>query len=724
MKRPPRPRGKAGPKRGGRRPTSRAPKRVTADAVLDALRGRARPLRASSEIGRELGLGRDAGRGLRRLLQTLVRDGTVERVGRRYRLPRRDGLVEGILSEEGEHGATVVADDGVAWQVQGGGEAEAGDRVLVLPLGKQRGELLGVSEGARDSWVGVLYRERGGGPGWVTPYRDDAMWKVRVGARDVGEARDGDVVVVAPSRRRRKDGLPEGRVAEVLGPPGTPEADFRAVVWRRRLPVAFPSAVRAEADTLPAEIDDAERARRVDLRALPFVTIDPASARDHDDAICIDTSRGQGTRLLVAIADVAHFVRPGSALDREALQRGNSVYFPDRAIPMLPERLASDLCSLRDGVDRLVLVAELGVEDSGRVRRRGFFPAVICSHARLAYEQAAAVMERGESVEGVPAALVPGLRALAEVTRAIGRRRVGQGSLDLEIPSARVVMGEDGMPLDAVAEERTVAHRAVEEAMLAANRAVAATLEAANVPAVFRNHEAPFEQDLVDLRELLDRFGLLGKRAPIDLDVGTLGRALGRAKGRREAALVHRAALRAMRLARYEAACRGHYALGFEHYVHFTSPIRRYADLTVHRALADLVEEHRTPARPDVPRRVAGRLSWLERRAEAAEREMVDIKKATLMRSRVGEEFDATVTGVAAHGLYVTLDAPFVEALVHVSRLPGYFHFDEAAHALVASRGGRRFGIGDRLRVLVDAVDPIKAHINASLVNARSGRGR
>jgi ribonuclease R len=285
-------------------------------------------------------------------------------------------------------------------------------------------------------------------------------------------------------------------------------------------------------------------------------------------------------------------------------------------------------------------------------------------------------------------------------------------------------MGEDGMPVDAVAEERTVAHRAVEEAMLAANRAVAASLEAANAPAVFRNHEEPFEQDLVDLRELLGRLGLLGKRAPLDLDVGTLGRALGRAKGRREAALVHRAALRAMRLARYEAASRGHYALGFEHYVHFTSPIRRYADLTVHRALGDLLEEQRTSSPPDVPRRVAGRLSWLERRAEAAEREMVDMKKATLMRSRVGEEFDATVTGVAAHGLYVTLDEPFVEALVHVSRLPGYFHFDEAAHALVAARGGRRFGIGERLRVRVDAVDPIKAHINALLVNARSGRER
>ena len=218
-------------------------------------------------------------------------------------------------------------------------------------------------------------------------------------------------------------------------------------------------------------------------------------------------------------------------------------------------------------------------------------------------------MERGEPVEGVPAALVPGLRALAEVTRAIGRRRVGQGSLDLEIPSSRVVMGEDGMPLDAVAEERTVAHRAVEEAMLAANRAVAATLEAADAPAIFRNHEAPSEQDLADLRELLGRFGLLGKRAPLDLDVGSLGRALGRAKGRREAALVHRATLRAMRLARYEAVCRGHYALGFEHYVHFTSPIRRYADLTVHRALANLVGDKREPLRRDVPRREPSRRS-------------------------------------------------------------------------------------------------------------------
>jgi len=256
--------------------------------------------------------------------------------------------------------------------------------------------------------------------------------------------------------------------------------------------------------------------------------------------------------------------------------------------------------------------------------------------------------------------------------------------------------------------------------MLAANRAVAATLHEAGAPAVFRNHEAPSEEDLEDLRELLGRLGLLGKRPPVELDARALARALGRAKGRREAALAHRAALRAMRLARYEAACRGHYALAFEHYLHFTSPIRRYADLTVHRTLGDLVEERREAPDAELPRRVAGRLSWLERRAEAAEREMVDMKKATLMRPRVGESFEATVTGVAAHGLYVTLDAPFVEALVHVSRLPGYFHFDEREHALVAAGGRRRYRIGARLSVRIDAVDPIKAHINASLLNDRN----
>jgi ribonuclease R len=280
------------------------------------------------------------------------------------------------------------------------------------------------------------------------------------------------------------------------------------------------------------------------------------------------------------------------------------------------------------------------------------------------------------------------------------------------------------MPVDAVTEERSVAHRAVEEAMLAANRAVAATLEAADAPAVFRNHEAPSEEDLHDLRELLAGLGLLGKHAPVDLDARSLARALGRAKGRHDAALVHRAVLRAMRLARYEAVCRGHYALAFEHYLHFTSPIRRYADLTVHRALGDLLEERGQTLGREVPRRVSGRLSWLERRAEAAEREMVEIKKATLMRSRVGEEFDATVTGVAPHGLYVTLDAPFVEALLHISRLPGYLHFDERAQALVASRGGPRFGIGDRMRVQIEAVDPIKAHINAALVEPRRKRGK
>jgi len=697
---------------------------IRRDDVLAGLRRRGRPALSPKALLKRLGGHRGQLKELRRVLRELQSEGAVERSDGRYRARREDGLLEGTFGLLPGGGGQVETEDGRTLRVRDAGEAREGDRVLVQARGGRRpaADVVQVLATRREEWVGILSREPTGG--FVTPYRDDAHWGLRVAKADLGGARDGDVVVAVPRRGRGRAGEPTARVVEVLGPPGEPEADFRAVVWRRRLPLEFSEEVRAEAEAREPGLSPEERTRRVDLTGRLFVTVDPASARDHDDAVCVEPlagrSDGGGHRLWVAIADVSHYVPEGSALDREALRRSNSVYFPDRAIPMLPERLSGDLCSLRSGVERPVMCVELEVDGGGGIRRRSFYPAVIRSRAGLTYEQAAEVMEeRGEA--GLPPEGVAQLRAFAAVARRLERRRFAAGSIDFDLPSAEIVLGDAGHPVDIVEEPRTVAHRAIEEAMLAANRAVAETLSAARVPVLYRIHESPAPADIEELEELLAAFGLLERRDEKPLEPRDVARALQKVADRPEERLVNVVALRAMRQARYATRNQGHFALAFDHYCHFTSPIRRYADLVVHRALRDLLAadeaaRRRAEARGAGLDLVATRVSQRERVAEAAEREMVDLKKCAFMAERVGEEYDGTITGVARHGFYVTVDPFFVEGLVHVSTLRGYAVLDERAHALVIRGSRERFRLGDRVRVLVDAVDRVKAWINFSLL--------
>lgn len=689
------------------------------EEVLEALGGSDRPWLTAKALLHAAGRGRSDQARLRAVLRQLMKEGRIERRKGRYRLRSEDQPIEGVFTPTGNRGGQVADASGRIWAVADSRDAEGGDRVVVRPLDGNRGELIHVLGGRRRQWIGILGRETHGG--FVTPYRDDVEWGIRVAASDLGAAKDGDVVVVELVPRRGKSRQPTGRIVEVLGPPGHPEADFRAVVWRRRLPVEFPQAALAEAASADPTLDRDEIARRVDLRDREFLTIDPARARDHDDAVCVEAGPGNRTRLWVAIADVSHYVPEGSALDAEALRRGNSVYFPDRAIPMLPERLSGELCSLRPAEDRFVLCAELEFDAAAQVARRSFYPAVIRSRARLCYEDAAEVMAGRPGSPAIDASLASALRRLAALTEALTSRRREAGSIDFDLPAVEVQLGDDGQPLAIVREARTVAHRAIEEAMLAANRAVAEALEGAKIPALYRIHEPPAPEDLKRLEELLGGLGLLERRrAQGELGPAELARALQRASGRPMERLVNLVALRSMRQAQYSRDNLGHYALAFDAYTHFTSPIRRYADLVVHRTLKDLLAGDTAAKRRIEARRahlegIAARVSWRERVAMESEREMLDLKKCAFMAPRVGEEFDGTITGVAPHGCYVTLDAFFVEGLVHVSTLPGYAVFDEKSLALVIRGSQERFRLGDRVRVLVDHVDRVKAWINFSL---------
>jgi ribonuclease R len=698
---------------------------ITRDGVLRTLGRRGRPPWTAKALLRELGGGRHERRTLSALLRELVHEGRLERSQGRYRLRRSDGLVEATFqgaprSTKGL--GTAHGDDGTTWQIVGGAPAEVGERVLLEPLGpsrKRHAEIVRSLGGTPTELIGIVSREAFGAS--VTPYRDEREWGVRVHPSELGGARDGDVVVLHPSRRRQRAGAPSARVVEVLGPPGSPEADFRAVAWRHRIPLEFPHEVLADADGLAPRLDAAELGRRVDLRSRPFVTIDPADARDHDDAVCVEPQPGGGARLWVAIADVSHYVAEGSALDAEALRRGNSVYFPDRAIPMLPERLSGDLCSLRPSVDRFTMVVELEIDAHGNVGRRSFYPAVMRSRRRLSYDAAAALME-GKAPDGdVEPPVRDSLRRLAHLARVLMRQRFAAGSIDFDLPEAEIVLGDDGHPVDIVEAPRTIAHRAIEEAMLVANRVVAECLEASGLPSLYRIHAAPSPADMQALRDLLQAFGLLESRPDQAIEPLHVARAIQRVSGRPEERLVNLVALRCMQQARYQAENLGHFALAFRSYTHFTSPIRRYADLLVHRALKDLLSEH-TEARRRAQRRaervsgIAARVSWCERVAMEAEREAVSLKKCAFMAKRIGEEFHGTISGVTRQGFYVTLDPFFVEGLVHVSTLDGYFVLDERSYSLVARRTRVRFQLGERVHVLVDHVDPVKAWINFSLV--------
>jgi ribonuclease R len=501
---------------------------ISPERVLRALDRRQRPLLTTRALLRAVGGERDELRALESTLRRLVGEGRVERLEGRYRLARSDVLVEGVVDRVREGRARVVADDGSAWNVAA--DLAPGTRVLLEPRPGEgtRADLVRAIGGPRGEWVGVLLRD-----GLLVPWREDprsgaALHLPRATWRG---AQPGDVVAAErtegprarrrgqrPARGRRAEAPPPpaGRVVEVLGPLGTPDADFRAIVWRHRLPLDFPAEALAEAEAFEAPAPAAGDGR-LDLREQPFVTIDPASARDHDDAVFVEPRPGRSERtavdrLWVAIADVARFVPEGSALDTEARRRGNSVYFPDRAIPMLPERLSGELCSLRPGADRPVLAVALDVAGDGTVRRARFHEAWIRSRARLVYDDAALVMEGGESAAIRDPAVRDQLARLAAVAKRLTLRRFAAGAIDFDLPTAEIVLGDEGHPTDIVEAPRTIANRAIEEAMLAANRAVAEHLVEREVPALFRVHEPPLPEQLEALRELLESLGLLDRR--------------------------------------------------------------------------------------------------------------------------------------------------------------------------------------------------------------------
>ncbi len=668
---------------------------------------------------------------LARQLKSMERDGILTRdKGGKYSLASRGRTLVGTLALHRDGYAFVTPD-----KPAGHGDlfiparfvrpAMHGDRVLVSVeraprTGRPEGRVLRVVERAHATLLGRLEHDHG--VTRLVPVDPQLRENFLVPPGGAGGAHPGDVVIARIEVYPGRTQAATARVSEVLGPADDPAVEIRVAAERFHLPHAFPPEVLAAAAALPEQVAAGDLAGREDLRALPFVTIDGETARDFDDAVAIEALPGRGFRLRVAIADVAHYVAGGGVIDREAFSRGTSVYFPGSCLPMLPERLSNGICSLNPGVDRLAMVAELDFDGRGHRQQARFFPAVIRSRARLTYTVVAKILvDRETALRTVHAALLPQLEVMQALAELRIARRHERGSLDFDLPEAEIILDLRGRPEQIVRGERNLAHRLIEEFMLAANEAVAEWLERQQVPLLFRIHEPPGEEKLATFQEFIAHFNQ-GLAIPAEgLRPKLLQELLERVAGTPEEQVINHVLLRSLPQARYSVDNRGHFGLAAACYCHFTSPIRRYPDLIVHRLLRHQLQlpAGRDLKLPAALAEIAERSSHCERRAMEAERDIVSLKKCQFMAGRIGEEHRGFVVSVQAFGCFVELAEIFVEGLVHVSTLvDDYYQFDETTHSLIGMSRRRRFTIGDPVTVVVHKVDSDRREIDFRLVEA------
>jgi ribonuclease R len=541
------------------------------------------------------------------------------------------------------------------------------------------------------------------------------------------DARDGEMVNVEIDRYPdRSSQFASGRIVEVLGFIGDPGVDIEVVIRKHHIPHAFPDEVLQEAEAIPTEVPQDVIATRVDLRDRNIVTIDGETAKDFDDAVEVQPLKNGNYLLGVHIADVAHYVTEGSALDAEAFERATSVYFPGRAIAMLPERLSNGICSLNPKVERLTFTCEIEIDPKGRFVDHRIYKSVIRTRERMTYTDVNAILTaRTRELEeryGYLLADFERMHALFEILRA---KREQRGSIDFDLPEAEVILDQAG-DIEAIrGTERNVAHRLIEEFMLAANETVARELVLSNQPGIYRVHHPPDAQKLEDLKEILKEFKLKLRGNVEEIRPGELQRVLKEAAGRPEERFLTNLVLRSMKRAFYSEENDGHFALAFEHYCHFTSPIRRYPDLIVHRRLLELITSGALygDRREEVERAhpaYALQSSERERRAEEASREVMEWKKVIFMRDKVGNEYTGIVTGVAPFGLFVELDEIFVQGMVPVATIGGdFWRYHDREHAMRGESTNRELRLGDPVKIRVESIDEDRHQIEFRLLEVR-----
>lgn len=688
------------------------------------------------ELMRLLKLTVDDRHELKRSLNELVLSGELVKTrGNHYGLPGKMDLETGIFQAHAQGFGFVLPEikgkTDIYISAKGKLDAMNGDKIVARvspPVGKKKvagkreGVIIRILERAHTRVVGAyeLPDPRTGGYGYVTSQDPKITQDLVIGRENAGGAKNGDIVsaeIIAYPMRGRP---PEGRIVKVIGKPGDPGIDSELIIEQYELPVQFTPATLQEAGDIPQQVSAAMRKGRKDLRDLPTVTIDGEKARDFDDAISIEKIK-TGYRLWVHIADVAGYVREGTSLDEEAYQRATSVYLPDRAIPMLPEALSNGICSLNPNVDRLTFTCEMDVSPEGEILRYDIYESVINSNERMTYTAVREILVDGNPVQRKRyAALLDEFGLMEELMAALRSKRAKRGSIDFDLPEPQIVLDLQGRMTDIIRAERNMAHQIIEEFMLAANETTARHIERKKAPFIYRIHEEPAEDRLTDLIDFLATLGItlpaVKKLKPLHLQ-----KALAKAKGTPEETLINTVLLRTMKQARYSHENVGHFGLAAETYTHFTSPIRRYPDLIVHRILkADLRGKLKDEAYvKQLAEKLPGAAEHCSRReriAMEAERDVIAMLKLEFMKDKVGEVFDGIITGVLQFGFFVQLRELFVEGLVHVSSLTDdYYHYVEKLHCLRGERKKSAYRIGDTVRVRVDRVDAVRKRIDFTL---------
>jgi len=700
------------------------------------------------EIARAFGLKNDKRAELKRLLRELADDGAVEK--RRKKLHHAGTLPSTVLADvtardadgdliatpdewdEEAHGVAPKIRIQVPRKTRPGEAAGLGDRVLLHVEEteedngiRHRGRVIKIIDHPKHRVLGIFRKGPHGG-GRLEPVDKKMLGKeLNIPAGSTHDAQDGDLVAVETSRAQRL-GLPTGRVVERLGSLASERAVSLIAIHAHSIPHVFRHDTLAEAQAAQA----ATLAHREDWRHVPFITIDPPDAKDHDDAVHAEHDSAGNNRggfiVSVAIADVAHYVTPGSALDREALVRGNSVYFPDRVVPMLPERISNDLCSLRPREDRAALAVRMVIGADGRKRSHSFHRVMMRSAAKLSYSQAQFAIG-GRTDEDTESLVKPALEPLYAAYETLKRARDERGPLDLDLPERKILLTGDGLVDRVIVPERLEAHRLIEEFMILANVAAAETLERARVPLIYRVHDEPDMEKVNALREFLATLDISVPKGGV-LRAESFNRVLAQVNGRDAEPLVNEIVLRTQSQAEYAAENFGHFGLNLRRYAHFTSPIRRYADLIVHRGLiralklgpGGLPEAADTKALGEI----AAQISATERRAMKAERETSDRLIAHFLADRVGATFDGRISGVHRAGLFVKLNDTGADGFVPARTIGDeYFRHDEAGHAMVGSRSGETYRLGDRVTVKLVEAAPVAGALRFELLSeGRPGR--
>jgi len=709
---------------------------LTKQDILTFIKTKAGKPMLFRELMRRLKLTADDRRALKRILTELTAEGAVIKTrGNHFGLPEKMDLETGVFQAHlSGFGFVLPEKKGKAdVYISAAGRLDAmdGDKVVVRVSppagrkkaeGKREGVIIRILERAHTRVVGTydLPEGRKAAFGFIAPTDPRVAQNMIVRAENAGHAKPGDIVSAAIITYPLRGRPAEGRIVKVIGKPGDPGIESELIIEEYELPTVFSQAVLREAAEIPQEVTPAMRRGRKDLRDLPTVTIDGEKARDFDDAVSIERIKG-GYRLWVHIADVAHYVRKDTALDEEAYQRGTSVYLPDRAIPMLPTPLSNGICSLNPNVDRLTLTAEMDISATGGLMRHELYESVINSNERMTYTTVKELLvDENPAHKKRYAALLGEFGLMEELMLILRAKRSKRGSIDFDLPEPEIVLDLQGRMMDVIRAERNMAHQLVEEFMLAANETVAGHIASLEVPLIYRIHEEPAEEKLADLVDFLASLGitlLAGKK----IRPTHLQKVLARVKDTSEEALVNTVVLRTMKQARYADENIGHFGLAAETYTHFTSPIRRYPDLMVHRVVKGVLKgafktpealEELAKALPDA----AAHCSRRERTAMEAERDVITMLKLRFMQDKLGEAYDGIITGVTQFGFFVQLRELFVEGLVHISSLADdYYHYIEKRHCLQGERQKRVYRIGDGVRVKVDRVDLERKRIDFSL---------